>query len=587
MNPHSDPVAHVLSELAKRQAAELEARHDEAVAAAELLRKPFHPKQRAFYCSKHKRKATKKTRRAGATWGGARELMARSLEVAGHRATYVTKTRIEARARAWENDTRSGFLDVLKQEARFIGADGVDTYELGGMRVEVRKADMELNFSNGSQINLFGLKDDASLGKQRGLAKHVYWIDEAQDVPALDRFYKATITPALADFRGEVWLTGTPGIDCAGMFYNVTAEEEDDRLPGWEIHTVAVVDNPYFGHVEASGREWVVVDNLKERHGPYATEAEAEKAATEIRWENTAGVAKRENGWSDDDPDFIREWLGKWVKTDARYVYPVHGVPKHVLVYAPQRLTENPIDRSHAPWLDVDAALLDLPRGPGRDYEWMFSIGADFGYAQTAFALAVWAFTFDRPDIFEVFSWKQHKVLPDDQRQYLELLFRMLPNVVAFVGDPAGQKLADLDAWRTRFNIPIEAADKGAKNTWQELMAGDIRKGNVHYREGSPMLHEATHLVYLPTKPGKTRKDDEFRRIADGSVPGSDAVDAGLYSYRYAQHHLYRDKPKDTRTDAEKQAAEYEEQVRQMGEIARRAKDDLEYGSYGGEYEEW
>ena len=77
--------------------------------------------------------------------------------------------------------------------------------------------------------------------------------------------------------------------------------------------------------------------------------------------------------------------------------------------------------------------------------------------------------------------------------------------------------------------------------------------------------------------------DGEHEYIANGVVVHN--CDAGLYAYRYLQHHLYRDKPKDTRSPAEKQAAEYEEQVRKMGEIQRRVRDDLEYGSYGDEYD--
>ena len=543
---------------------------EKAIETAASLRSFFYPKQRAFFTSKHKLRATKKTRRSGATAGGVRELFARSLEIAGHRATYVTSTRIEARARAWENDTKSGFIDVLTQYGTRLERPGVAVYLLGGVEVEVRDAELTLNFSNGSQISLFGLKDDSSLRKQRGLAKHVYWIDEAQDVIHLARFYKATIYPALADFVGECWLTGTPGLDPSGMFYDVTADEESDRISGWEVHTIAVVDNPYFGHVVGNH----VDDHKGARHGPYQ---DAEAEAVKIRWQNTAGQALVDNGWSEDDPDFIREWLGKWVKTDARYVYPVHAVPRHQLVYAPVRTTTNPINPEHAPWYDHPAALADLPRHPsGRFYEWLFAIGADFGFAQTPFALTVWAFTFDRPDIFEMLSWKQHKVLPDDQRDYINLLWGAIENVVVLVGDPAGQKSGDLEAWRTRFFIPIEDADKQAKATWQNLMAGDIRKGNVHYREGSALLHEAKHLVYLPTKPGKTPKDDEFRRIADGTVPGNDCSDAGLYAYRYLQHHLHRDRPKDMRSVNEQREAEYERQIREMEELRRRQ--EMEYG---------
>ena len=551
--------------------AAVQARQELADAMAAKLRAFMYPKQRAYYTSFAKCKATSKTRRAGATAGGCRELLARSIERAGHRAMYMATTRQEARDRAWVNDTQSGFLDVLRAEGEPYDHPTLEAWVLGGVVVEVRDAETALNFSNGSQIKLFGMDSERALRKERGKAKHVYWIDEAQDFPHLQKFYDAVIIASLADFQGECWLSGTPGQDCAGFFYEITKNEEDGdpRLPGWEVHTIAVVDNPYFGHVVTdSTGVYYVEDNTKARSGPYATEADAEEEAVKVRWDRTAGDAMRKKGWKGDEPDFIREWLGRWVKTDARYVYPVHAVPKHQLVFAPRRLQDNPIDPTHAPWYDHQLSLRDLPKNPrGRAYEWMFAIGADFGWAQTAFALTMWAFTFDLPDVYEMCAWKQMKVLPDEQRRYIELLWNCTDNIVALVGDPAGQKSADLEAWRSRFSLPIDDADKSAKNTWQELMAGDIRKGLIHYREDSPLLHEHRHLVYLPTKPGKTRKDDEYRRIADGTVPGSDCSDAALYAFRYLSHHRFRDAPKDTREADERQADKYEEQIDRVEEL--------------------
>jgi hypothetical protein len=551
MNAAAHPIAHVLAELARRTPAQSQI--DEAAEVAAQIRGRFanHPKQRAFWQSSAKRLAALCTRRAGKSDGGVHEWLAKALTIAGWRGVYINTTRAEAEKIVWRNDLGAGWIDLLAKYGQIVETARSLAYRIGGITADVNLTKLTIDFSNGSQISLFGADDENALDKLRGQAKDEVWIDEAQKFPHLRKLVLSVIGPLLKDKGGAIRLTGTPSQDCAGYFYDVT---DEDGIKGWEVHRWSVVDNPHFGDT------------------------------AEERWAKTAGEALTENGWDGTEPDFLREWLGKWVKEDARYVYPVHGVPKHVLIYAPQRLTENPIDRSHAKWLDVTAALADLPRGPSREYEWMTAIGADFGYMQTPFAVTVWAFTFDRPDIFELFSWKQHKVFPDDQRAYLEMLFAALPNVVVMVGDPAGQKAADLDAWRTRFNIPIEAADKAAKNTIQTLMAGDIRKGNVHYREGSPMLHEAHHLVYLPTKPGKTLKDDEFRRIADGTVPGNDCCDAGLYAYRYLQHHLYRDKPKDTRTAAERQAADYEAQVRRMGEIRRRVEAEFEYG-YGED--EW
>lgn len=592
----SPDITSLLAELAKRRPVQSLVSQNEARETAERLRSFMYPKQRAFYTSRAKCKATSKTRRAGATAGGCRELLARSIETKNHRAMYMATTRQEAHDRAWLNDTKSGFLDVLRSEGEPCDHPTVEAWKLGGLVVEVRAAELALNFSNGSQIKLFGMDSLADLRKERGKAKDVYWIDEAQDFPNLEKFYDSVIIGSTADFQGETWLSGTPGQDCAGFFYEITKNEDDEdpRLPGWEVHTIAVVDNPYFGRVvtDATAGVYHVEYTIKEsivRTGTYSTAEEAESEAVKVRWDRTAGDAMRKKGWKGDEPDFIREWLGRWVKTDARYVYPVHSVPKHVLVYAPQRLRANPIDATHARWYDHERAVRDLPKkSRNRSYEWLYAIGVDFGWAQTAFAMVMWAFTFELPDVYEMFSWKQMRVLPDDQRKYIDLLWSSTNNIVALVGDPAGQKAADLEAWRSRFSLPIDDADKTAKNTWQELMAGDIRLGRVHYRgednAPSPLLHESKFLVYLPTKPGKTRKDDEYRKLADGTVPGNDCCDAGLYGYKYLQHHLYRDKPRDEREEHERKADEHEAHIDRAQEIREAMAANGDVDPYEVEY---
>lgn len=572
-------VASLLAELAKRRPAETQSedlkRHEDVRIAAEQLRSIFdnHPKQKALYRSKHKRKATRKTRRAGATAGGVRELLARAIEIPGFRATVVHTTRIEARERAWTNDTNSGFIDVLRIYGAPVPGPGVDVYILGGIRVEVRDQESALEFANGARIELIGLDNLRAQRKKRGNAKHVIWIDEAQDFRFLDQFYKAVVIGSLNDFQGECWLSGTPGSDSSGLFYEATRDDED-RLPAWEVHEIAVVDNPYFGAItwEATGSgkgQWFVVDNLKQKHGPYATEAEADQAAIEIRWENTAGTHIRENNLREDDPDVQREWFAKWVKEDLRYVYPIHVVPKHVLLFAPQRLRDNPFVGSHSRfnghprWYDHEKAVDDLPRKPrGRPYQWLFAMGADFGYYPDPFAMVAWAFCRELPDVYEMFSWKHTRVLTDDQGVYLRTLWDCFPTALALVGDPAG-KQDDFEEWRQRLALPMEEANKAGKNTLEEFLASAIRRGHVHLRDGSPLHQEMRHLTYLPTKPGKTREVDKHRRAADGIVYGDHCCDGGRYAYKFVDNYLWSEKPKKPTGEAAAKAEEqaYEDHV--------------------------
>jgi len=585
----------------------------EQAAAAARLRSLYAPKQAAFFRPGKRWKATRKTRRAGITTVGVREMLARALEIPGFRATYVASTRKEAESRAWKSDTKSGLIDVLVRHAERIDHPTLTAYSLGGVVIEVRAADLVLQFSNGSEIELFGVADLRSQRKKRGGAKHLIWIDEAQEFAHLEEFFDSVIVP-MSDFGVEVWMTGTPGRDCAGMFYEITKEPEDGDtpMPGWEVHELAQIDNPFFGHVvtdtTAGVPTYYVEDNLytaphltaeerdAHRYGPFDTTADAEAEAVRVRWEQTAGEAMRAKGWKGDEPQFVREFLGKWVKSDARYVYPVHGRPRHELFFAPQRLRANPFVGSdprfdgHPPWYDHTAAVRDLPR-LGRDrrpHQWLFAIGADFGYFPDPFAIVLWAFSPTSDHIYEMFSWKMTRVATDDQGAYLKLIWDGVDSIVSFVGDPAN-KQDDFAMWRRRLNLPIEEAAKRGKNTLEEFLADDVRRGRVHLREGSPLYAEMRHLVYLPGKPGKTREVHKHRAV-NGVVHGDHLCDCARYSYVDLTHYLSKlGDPRPEPGSREAYAAEEAKIERSIEDADRRREERLaeqdevaaEYGAMG------
>jgi hypothetical protein len=467
---------------------------------AERIRAFYYPKQRAFYTSKAKRRATRKTRRSGATTGGCRELLARALEQPRFRATYCHSTRIEAKALAWESDTQGGLVDLLREYGTKREAGGVTSFELDGVLVEVREADLILEFSNGSQIDLFGADDERAIEKQRGRAKHVYWVDEAQKFRFLSKFVKAIASPALADFDGELWLTGTPDRDCAGYFYDVTKDYDPAAPPlaGWDVHSLAVVDNPFFG----------------------ATEQE--------RWDRTAGAALIENGWTVDEPDFQREWLARWISTDARFVYAAHAVPLHELTFAPARL-----DVDGFP--DIRRALLDLPEYESREY--FLAMGADLG-TRDAFAFVIWGWSLKDPVLYEVCSWSKPGLDYDEMAAYLNAARQqaVIGMVVADAG--GGGKPAVMGwskRWVDRYQIPIIEATKVNKHMAIGQLNTDIRKRRCRVRSGGTLLAEWLIHKWAPLR--------SVTGLPVESTTPNHASDAGLYAHRESYHHRWRPAP--------------------------------------------
>lgn len=512
---------------ARRRKAEADGNAKRVAELTAKLRAFYYAKQRTFFTSKAKRRATKKTRRSGATAGGCRELIARSLETPGHRATYITGTLKDARKRAWENDTKSGFVDVIRSHGTRRDDAGVESYDMAGIVVSIRKADMVLDFSNGSQIDLFGADKEGMADRLRGIAKHVFWIDEAQDMFALRQLYKDVIVAAMSDYAGECWLTGTPGRDCVGMFYEVTLDE-GEPLPGWEVHRIAAVDNPFFGCIVWKAGQWFVVDNIGEESGPYPSEEAAETAAREIRWERSAGAAIRENGWKEDDPSLLREYYARWVKEDARYVYALHAVPEHRIAYAPVRLHEDGFP-------DLKAALQDLPEYGEREY--FTALGADLG-TRAAFAFVIWAWSLADPILYELASWKRPGLDYDEMAGHLHAV-RAQVNLSIMTADAGGGGKPAVMGWSKkwveRYGLPILEATKQNKRIAQNQLNNDIRRDLIKLRKDSVLMQEWRVHRWKPlrTEDGKEVED---------STP-HDASDGSLYSHRESYHHRYREPP--------------------------------------------
>ncbi len=486
------------AEAARQAEAEAEERNEER-AQAELsvryssiaadIRGALYDKQMlAFVREPARRVAMLCTRRAGKTFGGIRELVSFALENAKSRQLYINETRDEAKALAWD-EPDDGILAVLLAAGLERGdkrGDGADFW--------ANETELVVRFRNGSIIKLFGADDERQINKLRGRKWHRVLWDEAQKARHLQQGIQQVLGASMADFEGQIWLTGTPSLDTAGYFYEVTRQDGQPRAPGWTVHEWSVVDNPFFG------------------------------ATPEERWSRTAAVALRENGWTEEDPDFRREWLGQWVITDANFVYPVHAVDPRKLTFAPMRLNASGL-------YDHEASLRDLPRNArGRQHHWLFSIGVDFGYDPDGFAIVLLAFAMTCETAFEMYSWKKTKTDAVEQKERLDYLFANVEGIVSIVGDPAGQRSL-LKGWRERLGLPIEEAEKVEKDTWIDLMGSDIRRNRFKYRSDSPLLDEHKHLVWLPIKNGK-RVAHKHRKLLDGRVPADHDSDAALYAWR-------------------------------------------------------
>lgn len=104
----------------------------------------------------------------------------------------------------------------------------------------LNRADRRITLINGSVIE-FWSSNDPSAG--RGRKYHVWISDETQRQRNLNTFIKGSVRPCLADYRGTLWVLGTPNGE--GTEFHDFYLEALARPEAWQVARGSLDDNPY------------------------------------------------------------------------------------------------------------------------------------------------------------------------------------------------------------------------------------------------------------------------------------------------------------------------------------------------------
>lgn len=254
--------------------------------------------------------------------------------------------------------------------------------------------------------------------KLRGLKMRRVLCDEpATYADTLRKLLKDVIEPGLGDLRGDCIINGTPGIVCAGAWHEISTgilPAGDKRPPSslakWKRWHWDIRRNPFF--------------------------KDSEQYLQEVL---------EENGWTEEDPTFQREYLGRWVVDVSAQVYR---------------------------YIASRNAVTEVP---GYDREsWVHTIGVDFGVVDEC-AWTVLASHPHQREIYAIRSIAKSGLLPE---QAAELTHRLVQEFQPhrLVGDAGGLGKPYVMAYNERFDtgIQMEAAEKTEKRANIELMNGDL-----------------------------------------------------------------------------------------------------------------
>jgi hypothetical protein len=181
-------------------------------------------KQTAFVRDPAPLKAAWCTRRAAKSYSGGLGLYEAMLDTPGCSTLYLALTKASARGIMWK--------DILKS----INAK----HNLGAI---FNESNLTMVLPNESIAYLTGVDAaEDEMDKLLGKKYRRIIIDEASVYHIdLRRLIYGILKPAIADYRGDIWLIGTASNITQGLFFDVTQGNE----PGWSLHTWGALDNPY------------------------------------------------------------------------------------------------------------------------------------------------------------------------------------------------------------------------------------------------------------------------------------------------------------------------------------------------------
>ncbi len=389
----------------------------------------------------------------------------------GANCFYIAVTRGQARRNFWDSTTTG--LKKLNQD-----------YGLG---IEFHNTNLEATFPNGSKIALVGADSPEEIDKLRGVSVDLATPDEAGSFrPAIiDSLIEDILGPPLNDRMGTLCISGTPGYVLAGTFYLATTRNDEVPVRFWNQRDDWGT-KPYAW----SFHSWDVLANTAMPH----------------LWQECL-AQKEMYGWSDDNPRWLREYMGRWVVDNDSKIYK----------YDRARNGWSPDPKSDNRW--------GLPSG----HDWQFILGCDLGY-EDDFAIVVTAYSDTCPVAYQVYEYACPKLSVSQVAHRIKKVEEDFGGFVAMVADTGGLAKMVVQTLASDYDVMLEPADRTNKRDAIELVNSDLLEGQLKILRGGELEAEYEMLVW----------DEDKKREAKGQR--DHVADAKLYTHKYALHHHWKQK---------------------------------------------
>lgn len=463
--------------LLELQRATAKSRRNQWRQLADKIYQSLFKQQRWLIDDPHRLKSLLCRRQVGKTWSLVAYAVIVALRKPGANILLVAKTREAAQRIFW--NAPDGLMGVNER------------FGLGGSWVGFPK--LEFTFPNGSVITLRPCEDEADGEPVRGSKFDLVIIDETKSIrfTVLDYFVNECLRATLAVRKGTLVLAGTPGDVLSGLFYDVTGHHGQTVSDGKaRSRPYAERDEEKWHDVQYSWsfHRWSAEDNVFVPH----------------LWDSFQDI-KKENGWSDDNPIWMREYLGLWVQDGGRGVYR--------------------FDKAKNLWSPVPTR--DSPLGLPLGHEWRFVIGFDPG-VHDATAVEAFAFSDTHPDAFHVYEF--HRKVPISEKWIEEIkraiaICEQVGVVETIIGDLDQLGDALIAQWAEEHSLFVEKSKKRDKRDHIEIANSELHEGRIKLMESSDLVKQLPLLQWDETG------------LKERSSQPNDCCDAFVYVWRASRHY--------------------------------------------------
>lgn len=415
------------------------------------------------------------------------------------------------------------YLAVTKDHARDLQWEPLqEMNEHYGLELRFLKSEMTATCKRtGGRYILDGMETDKDLEPYRGKSRHEAQIDEAasHDKLRLDYALTQILGPRLGDKGGCIGIGGTPGHDLDGEFYAATR-------PGSKRHTpYADRSKPDYKPRYWSSHCWSLKDVCE-----LPNAAELYPALFQL-WAE-ALIEKEAQGWSDENPIWMREYLGLWSADHTGRVFKFFPVKDGIPWNLWDPFGEVPLEGLQS----LEGAIGQLHEMGLRNLHYVYA--GDMGTADP-FAFNIFAFSPTDPlrRIWHVFAFERTEMY---HRQIAELIIgpesaartlrgepaEPLGGLMGLTGWPDGSIMdadnATIGELKNNYGIPFVKAEREAnyKKGAIELVNGDLVDGRIKVLKGSPLADQLTQLKW---------REDQFGRVKEDPRQANHSTDDLIY----------------------------------------------------------